>query len=188
MAIYGVGMEQAVSMAALGDNELTTGYERDEFLYSCSAIILVNPAVGSAGLYHFPAGDIYRDMGSRVLIEELIADVKPTEALVYFGTQQNMGYSTERSTEPTDREQTDSLKTWLRGQLGFAIQESPATQGSASISFIEGKANYKHGTGTGVTDLKRYASGVYDEGFKVYWRPERPNLHPVLRRTGSAHF
>ena len=86
MAIYGVVMNEAVSMAAVGANSLATGYKANEYLYSCSAVILVNAAVGSAGLYHFPAGDIYDDVGSRIVIRDMIADVNPTEACIAYGT------------------------------------------------------------------------------------------------------
>ena len=50
MAVYGVVMNQAVSMNQLGANALATGYTRGEFLYSCSAVILVNSVNRSAGL------------------------------------------------------------------------------------------------------------------------------------------
>ena len=81
MAIYGVVMGQAVSKAVLGTDKLTTGYKEGQFLYSCSAIILVNAAAGSAGLYHFPAGDIYKDDDSRAVIQEMIKDGGSVQAV-----------------------------------------------------------------------------------------------------------
>ena len=103
MPVYGVIMDQAVSMAHLGDNTLMTGYMQGHALYSCSAIILSNPGAGSAGLYHFPEGDIYEDVGSQTLIRALAHDVNPTQVCVAFGTLGNRRFDPS-SLDPADPE------------------------------------------------------------------------------------
>ncbi len=169
MAIYGVVMNQAISMANLGANKLMTGFKSGQFLYSCSAIILVNPATGAAGLFHFPAGDIYDDVGSRMLIEAMIADVAPTECAVYYGTvnPRNFGIA---STEPSEPGQTNDLVEWLRGKLGFAVTRVAAVRGSAEVAIVNGLAQIDHGSAEGVTDLEQVLRGTYPTlGYKIYW-------------------
>jgi hypothetical protein len=167
MAIYGVVMGQGVSMAALGDNTLTTGYKSGEYLYSCSAIILANPATGSAGLYHFPAGEISGDTGSQTVIKAMIADVGPTAAWIVFGVTDYKRPDKPKD-EPADAGQTHTLSVWLRDTLGFAVTLEPAKGGSAQITIAGGRAVVGQGTGTGVMDLEDYSAGLNEAGFKVY--------------------
>jgi hypothetical protein len=182
LAIYGVVMDQGVSMAALGANTLTTGYKQDQFLYSCSAIMLVNPAAGSAGLYHFPAGDIYGDADSITVIRNMIADVAPTEAMVYFGTYDLRNPLGDRD-QPVDAGQLTSLTQWLAGQLRFQVRQAPASQGSAAVSIVGGAAQYAHGTAVDVTDLEAYPGGNYPAtGYKIYWKAPKPEIGPILVR------
>ena len=169
MPIYGVVMDQAVSMVALGANALMTGYKAGQFLYSCSAIILVNPAAGSAGLYHFPSGDIYGDVGSQGVIRDLIADIAPTAAFVVYGTF-DMMRPAKPPTEPVSVGETNALCQWLQGQLGFAATATHAIGGSALVRIVGGVAQVSQAQG-GQTDLEGFAAGLYGGGYKVYWKP-----------------
>ena len=162
-------MNQAVSMNQLGGNALATGYKAPEFLYSCSAIILVNPGNDSAGLYHFPAGNIYDDVGSRIVIGAMIASVQPTEAHVAFGTYTGI-YQHPPPTTPSNPEQTADLCEWLHGQLQFAPNRIAATKGSAAVCINGGHTQIVYLNGQNVTDLHGYAAGNYPAGFRVYWK------------------
>jgi hypothetical protein len=168
MPTYGVVMNQGVSMAALGANALMTGYKPGEFLYSCSAIILVNPGAGAAGLYHFPSGDIYGDAGSRGVILSMKDDIAPTEAYVVFGT-----YDMMRPEKPRDVAvnvpEINALCEWLRGQLGVAPTSSPAITGRAIVRIVAGHTQVSQGPG-GATDLEGFAAGAYGDGYKIYWK------------------
>lgn len=183
MAVFGVVMNQAVSMTALGDNMLATGYKEGQFLFSCSAVIFANPAAAAAALYHFPAGDIYQDKASRVLIKALVAEVKPTEAFVAFGTVKRLG--DPLGDEATNPGQTNALLEWLHGQLKFAPHSGPARLGLAAISIKNGRAGYKLDNLPVVTDLEHLPAGTYNEGYKIYWKTDLP---PALRRSNSDNL
>jgi hypothetical protein len=169
MAKYGVVMNQGVSMAQLGNNVLLTGHIQGGYLYSCSAIILINPQAGSAGLYHFPEGNIHNDDASGRLIQQMIQDVNPTEASIRYGTQDFR--KTEQSRYmPPNLDNVVNLIGWLEGLLRFEPDADPAPSGNVSIEIANGQAIYGGGPFSGVTDLSNYQDGVYAPGFKVYWR------------------
>ena len=178
MPTYGVVMNEAVSMVALGANVLCTGYKTGEYLYSCSAIIVANPGTGAAGLYHFPSGDIYEDFGSRAVIRALIADVAPTEAAICYGTVDYRN-PLKPPDEPADAGEINSLQNWLQGQLQFPVTLYAATRGSAAVSIAAGNTQIFALHGANVTDLDGYLAGDYPAGFKVYWKPKIRRRHSV---------
>lgn len=182
MAVYGVVMNQAVSMHSLGDNALATGYKTGEMLYSCSAIIFSNPKKGAAALYHFPAGDIYDDDASRALIESIGSAVDPTAAHVAYGTVEEatefMKDLLDESPQPVKAKSkphktTRELVEYLQGILGgISVSASPAVGGSALVKIVDGVVQYDRiESGADVTDLSGHFSGTYPEkGYRIYWR------------------
>ena len=120
------------------------------------------------------------------MIRDVIADVAPTDAYVAFGTMNPMRPNKPPEV-PTDVEQTRSLCEWLQGQLGFAVGTAAAIRGSAAVTIVGGHAQIRHGPGGGVTDLDGFAAGVYNAGYKVYWRDLGP-APPIVGRRHSARF
>jgi hypothetical protein len=167
LPVYGVKMGQAISMAALGDNKLKTGSWGDDRLISCSAIILVNPGKRSAGLYHFPAGDIYSDLQSWGLLQEMDDDLAPTEVWVVFGSQPFPHLPPTEN--PVNEKQHHNLCTWLQGNVQRNLKTLPAKHGSAAVSIVNGEARVDANNTEAVTDLSNYGHANYAaEGFKIY--------------------
>jgi len=181
MPTYGVIMNQAVSMAQLGNNTLATGYHSKDFIRSCSAIIFVNPAVGSAGLFHFPEGDIHDDVESQILLRQLVAEVKPSEAWVAFGHISSVADEmamhsrlSQNAPEPMPRPSTNNLFaliTWLQALLQFVPEPVHVLNGGATVSIVAGHAYITTTKPTnGVTSLHAYNPGTYEPGFRIHWR------------------
>lgn len=115
----------------------------------------------------------------------MIVDVAPTEAYVAFGTFNPMRPN-KLPTESADVAQTNSLCAWLQGQLGFPPIAVAAIRGSAAVAIVGGQAQVMHGSGEVVTDLDGFAAGVYNAGYKVYWKGLGPALQVVGRRRSAT--
>lgn len=165
MPIYAVVMEQGISMKNLGANRLMTGFRPDDAILNCSVVILSNPVTGSAGLYHFPSGDIEQDNGSQDLLCKMHTDVNPAEIYVIHGAS-----SGKLSPDAA------KLTNWLQGRFTMKPVESHTISVSVAIhiengkSFItEGLSNITGGDNEKVTSLHGYVIPTHLDGIiKIY--------------------
>lgn len=92
MPSYHIAMGQALVLNNLIGNEIYTGPPpAGNALQSCSAVILVNPAVGCGAMYHYPANAFENNALAQNIIRDLANDVNPTEAWLYYGNVPGMG-------------------------------------------------------------------------------------------------
>lgn len=177
MAIYVVIMEQGIYLPALGTHTLMTGHgEIEDALQSCSAVILVNPASGAAGLYHFPAGDITADLQAQEVLRKMHAAVESTECHVVYGV--DIGTSRDEmlnsgglmSQKPGDKHH-DKLIAHLRALTGLVPQTLPVTAARHASVRLEGGATvigreYPEGA---TTDLRGYGTEQAFGDGRIYW-------------------
>lgn len=176
MAIYVVVMEQGISFPDLGAHTLMTGHgEMEDAIQSCSAVILVNPGTGAAGLYHFPAGNIDENAQAQDVLRRMHAAVASTECHVVYGT--TLGGTTDEmlnlgglvASQPGDQYH-DRLIAHLRGLTGLTPTATPASAARhASVRIDHGAAVIELGYPSGdTTDLRNQAEGTY-QGGQIYW-------------------
>lgn len=181
MPFYNVVMGQGISTQNLGNDILMTGNGRpDDALQSCSAVILMNPATGAAGLYHFPAGNIDSDRGSQIVLTEMRNNIQPTQAYIVYGIVNLltlMNYiSGDRQPPrvPSDRYNMQ-LSNYIMSLLSHnsRLLQRPATNGKATVRINAGHFE------VGITqpddtpiDLRNETAGDKPYG-RVYWRNTR---------------
>lgn len=167
MPTYGVIMGQGITVADLGANTLITGYgDPADSIQSCSAVMFFNTNTRSAGLYHFPAGNILTDGDSRNALTAMRDAVQPNEAYIAYGVE-DFSYG-PRKVVPSDPH-SPALRTFVLALLPLEcrLRRVPASTRIASISQAGNRAALGNQDPGNVTDLRGYAAGNYAFG-RIY--------------------
>ncbi len=165
-------MGQGVSVANLVGNTLITGWGNPaDSLQSCSAVIMANPGTGAAGLYHFPAGNIDEDAGSRNVLTQMRDNVRPTEAYIAYGVVDMMDPAAGQRIAPVDPYNMRLREYVLRLlPLNSRLRRFPANRRIASVSLnIAGQIQIGDRAPANITDLRNRNAGAFGFG-RVYWR------------------
>jgi hypothetical protein len=165
-------MGQGISVAALGNDTLYTGYMTGpgDRLQSCSAVIFCNTATGAAGLFHFPAGSINDDPDSAAVIRDMAGVVRPNLAWILFGRSPFLAHAPQHQAQQAAA-QGEQLRAFVLGLLpvGCRLRRMPATTGNAAITWEDGQPRVAAVNDTAATDLRAVAAGQY-QTYRLYGR------------------
>lgn len=180
MTAYCIVMEQAITVADLGNDTLVTGQGGSgDAVQSCSVIIMFNTVTHAAGLYHYPAGDITRRPKAQLLIKAMAKAVKPDLCCVAYGVAAGSegmdmvlgGGSTVRTTP------SDPFSTALKDHLFSLVPDCgkfkrmPANTGVVTFSQNQGAPVYGNQT-INCTDLSGAGAGNHGQ-YAIYWAHDK---------------
>lgn len=179
---YIVVMNQGIVVAALGADVLLTGYGKAEHaIQSCSGVIFYSSVSGAAGLYHFPAGDIEKDKGSRKVLKKIIELVVPDSVWICYGVSEThkvksdkLMFGIETSPSGAFYNCREKLKNWMKGHVPQAtlISEKAAKGGMAWLSQQNGVPQVSvvaEGLPNNLNDVSGYLAGNYQFG-RILWK------------------
>jgi hypothetical protein len=176
MPNYSVAMGQGVAVRNLRGNMLLTGYDQEDTLLSCSAVVFVNTRDWSAGLYHFPEGSINEDERSQVILRAMASAVGPTEAYIGWGTFGivDNGFYTNDFNQRVQLAHGEELRSFVLRLLpsGSRLRRIPAKTGLITVT-----------TNAGATVIGRMAP---DDCWDL--RRDEEGNHGIYVTYGDAHW
>jgi hypothetical protein len=178
MAVYNVVMGQGITVKNLGANMLITGIgDGADAVQSCSVVMFFNTKSCAAGLFHFPAGNVKKELGSKAALTAMSKAVSPNDCYIAYGVTNLVSVfagpgATFSTTEvPTDPNHSD-LREFVLGILpdGGRLRRMPAESRRASIRQEGNSAIIGSDLPTGaVTNLGKFAAGP-QAGYTIYWK------------------
>src|SRR5580692_8305289 len=86
MAVYNVVTGQGITVKNLGANMLITGIgDGADAVQSCSVVMFFNTKSCAAGLFHFPAGNVRKELGSKTALTAMSKAVGPNDCYIAYG-------------------------------------------------------------------------------------------------------
>lgn len=170
MPTYNIVMKQGITVPDLGGDTLVTGPgQSTDGIQSCSAVIFFSSATRGAGLYHFPSGDIAKDMESRSILSAMCNAVHPTECYIAFGTAGNDHSKKVRLGDPFSTQ----LHNYVVGIIptGTRLRQMPVIRLVAAISQHQNVAKIDVESPAPI-----YANRTNLRGYAAAFNPDRTAL------------